>query len=70
MPGSAGVRAGGRPPQKRPSSPEEARRDRCSGWCSSLVGSILLDPLGAGAAHPGGAGAADRGRGRGARRRG
>ena len=60
MPGSAGVRAGGRPPQKRPSSPGERGRGRCSGGCSFLVGSILLDPLGAGAAQPGGAGAADR----------
>jgi hypothetical protein len=58
VPGSAGVHAGGRPPQGRSSSPGGAWRAGCSGWCSSLVGSILLDPLSAGAAQPGEAGAA------------
>ena len=61
MPGSAGVRAGGRPPQKRPSSPGWARRDRCSGSCSSLAGSILLDPLRVRSFESGDARAADAG---------
>src|SRR5450755_739504 len=51
----------GRPPQKRPSSPEGGRRGWWSAGWSCLVGSIVLDPLGAGASHPGGAGAADLG---------
>src|ERR1039458_9107537 len=51
--------AGGRPPQKRPSSPGERGRVRCSGGCSFLAGSILLDPLCLRATHPGDAGAPD-----------
>jgi hypothetical protein len=43
MSGSAEVRAGGRPPQARSSSPGRARREGCSGWCSSLASSILFD---------------------------
>ena len=61
MPGSAGVHAGGRPPQERPSSPGGAGRVRCQGAWSCLAGSILLDPLGAGALEPGGASTPDAG---------
>ena len=61
MPGSAGVHAGGRHPQKRPSSPGAGRERGCRGWRSSFGGSILLDPFGSGSAHPGEPGAADAG---------
>jgi hypothetical protein len=47
-------------PSSAPLPLEEARRDRCSAWCSSLVGSILLDPLGVRSLEAGDAGAADR----------
>src|ERR1700741_4584141 len=59
VPGFRRRPAGGRPPQKRPSSPGRVRRDRCSRRVSFLVGSILLDPLRSGTAHSGVAGSTD-----------
>jgi hypothetical protein len=62
VPGSADVRVGGRPPRAGTLRPAEAGcrgRWRWSRGGSCLVRSILLDPLGAGAAHAGSASAAD-----------
>ena len=63
MPGSAQIRASGRPPRAGALRPAEAGRDgrgRCCGCRSLLVGSILLDPLGPRASQACGTGAADR----------
>src|ERR1700752_1185197 len=53
--------ASGRPPQKRPSSPEGGGRGRCQGAWSCLARSILRDPASTGAAHAGGTSPADPG---------
>jgi hypothetical protein len=59
VPGFRRRPAGGRHPQKRRSSPEGARRDRCWLGSSCLGLAILRDPARTCATHPGGASPAD-----------